>query len=119
MATDSENWEQLQRLFHLAAVTSEADRERVLAEASPDAELRGRALAILAAGDAELEEDFEPTPTILTGKIGPYSLIRLLGSGGIGSVYLVERMVGRTVLRSAMKVLAPHAAGVSFVDRFH
>ena len=119
MATDSENWEQLQRLFHLAAVTPEADRERVLAEASPDAELRGRALAILAAGDAEIEEDSEPTPSILTGKIGPYSLIRLLGSGGIGSVYLVERKVGKTLLRSAMKVLAPHAAGATFVDRFH
>jgi serine/threonine protein kinase len=119
MATDSENWEQLQRLFHLAAVTPEADRERVLAEASPDAELRGRALAILAAGDAEMEEDSEPTPSILTGKIGPYSLIRLLGSGGIGSVYLVERKVGKTLLRSAMKVLAPHAAGATFVDRFH
>lgn len=119
MASESENWEQLQRLFHLAAVTPEADRERVLAEASPDAELRGRALAILSAGDDATDEVFEPAPTILTGKIGPYALVRLLGSGGIGSVYLVERMVGKTLLRSAMKVLAPHAAGAAFVDRFH
>jgi serine/threonine-protein kinase len=119
MTLDADNWEQLQRLFHLAAVTPETDRERVLAEASQDVELRQRALAILAAGNVEIEDDPEPLPAILTGKIGPYSLIRLLGSGGIGSVYLVERAVGSTMLRSAMKVLAPHAAGSAFVDRFH
>lgn len=119
MTLDADNWEQLQRLFHLAAATPEADRERVLANASQDAELRQRVLAILAAGDVEIEDDPEPLPAILTGKIGPYSLIRLLGSGGIGSVYLVERTVGSAMLRSAMKVLAPHAAGPAFVERFH
>jgi serine/threonine-protein kinase len=55
----------------------------------------------------------------LSGKIGPYSLLRLLGSGGIGSVYLVERMVGGAPQRSALKVLAPHAAGSEFIARFH
>jgi serine/threonine-protein kinase len=119
MTVDSENWEQLQRLFHLAEETPAADRERVLTEACADAELRSRAIELLEAVDfEEPEEETKPGPAILTGKIGPYSLIRLLGSGGIGSVYLVERMVGTTMLRSAMKVLAPHAAGPSFVDRF-
>ena len=55
----------------------------------------------------------------MSGKIGPYSLIRHVGSGGIGSVYLVERMVGGALQRSALKVLAPHAASPSFVERFH
>lgn len=119
MSLESDNWEQLQRLFHLAAVTAAPDREKVLAEACPDAELRQRALAIVAAGEAEVDEEPAPGPSVLTGKIGPYALIRLLGSGGIGSVYLVERRVGGALLRSAMKVLAPHAAGPTFVERFH
>jgi serine/threonine protein kinase len=119
MTLESDNWEQLQRLFHLAAVTPASERERVLSEACPDAVLRQRAMAILAAGEVEVEEEASHGPAILTGKIGPYSLIRLLGSGGIGSVYLVERKVSSTLLRSAMKVLAPHAAGPTFVERFH
>ncbi|MEO6806393.1 MAG: serine/threonine-protein kinase, partial [Edaphobacter sp.] len=51
-------------------------------------------------------------------KVGPYSLIRHLGSGGVGSVYLVERIAGGALQRSALKILAPHAAGPSFVERF-
>jgi eukaryotic-like serine/threonine-protein kinase len=118
MATESERWEQLQTLFHLVAETPEADREWVLAAACPDAELRRQAMEIFAAGDVEYEEEAKPAPPILTGKIGPYALIRLLGSGGIGAVYLAERVVGGTTLRSAFKVLGPHAAGPSFVERF-
>jgi serine/threonine-protein kinase len=120
--TDSERWEQLQTLFHLAAETPEADRERVLAAACSDVELRQQALAIFTAGDvAEPEPPVAGNssgPPVLTGRIGPYTLVRLLGSGGIGSVYLVERTVGGAVLRSALKVLGPHAAGPSFVERF-
>jgi serine/threonine-protein kinase len=55
----------------------------------------------------------------LTGKIGPYTLIRHIGTGGIGAVYLVERLVGGALQRSALKVLAPHSAGPSFIERFH
>jgi serine/threonine-protein kinase len=118
MTLESDNWERLQRLFHLAAVTPAADRERALAEACPDPELCRRAMAIVAAGEVEPDEA-TTAPAVLSGRIGPYTLIRLLGSGGIGSVYLVERRVGSTLLRSAMKVLAPHAAGPTFVERFH
>ncbi len=124
MTQDSENWEELQALFQLAEETPEEDRERVLAEKCPDAALRRRALAIFAGANTE-GAAFAPgafpsadAPT-LKGKIGPYTLIRHLGSGGIGAVYLVERMVGGVLQRSALKVLAPHAAGPSFIERFH
>ena len=67
----------------------------------------------------------EPTRTVAAEdsdvgtRIGPYTLIRHLGTGGIGAVYLVERMAGGTVQRSALKVLAPHSAGQAFIERFH
>ncbi len=118
MAQDSENWQLLQELFHLAEVTAEEDRERVLAERCSDAKLCRRAMDILKASTAD--EGMEmPTPAPeLSGKIGPYSLIKHLGTGGIGAVYLVERIVGGSPQRSALKVLAPHSAGPSFIERF-
>jgi len=115
---DSENWEHLQSLFHLAEMTPEHDRERVLIEHCPDADLRERVLEILRASTVESSTTPKQTP-MQAGKIGPYALIRHLGSGGLGSVYLVERMVGGSAQRAALKVLAPHAAGASFIERFY
>jgi serine/threonine-protein kinase len=119
MRQDADNWQLLQDLFHLAEVTPEADRERVLTEKCPDEELRRRAMEIFKASSIE-EAEVAPAPVLdLSGKIGPYTLIRHIGTGGIGAVYLVERMVGGALQRSALKVLAPHSAGPSFIERFH
>ena len=124
MMKDADNWQLLQDLFHLGEVTPEADRERVLAEKCPSVELRRRA-----------HEAFLTSPTSKTpyrrrratpgrnhfcpAKSAPTTLIRHLGTGGIGAVYLVERMAGGALQRSALKVLAPHSAGPSFIERFH
>jgi eukaryotic-like serine/threonine-protein kinase len=119
MTLESENWQRLQELFHLAEAAPIEDRERVLAERCSDERLRRRALDLVAAAAVEAEDEPPAAASTLAGKIGPYSLLRHLGTGGIGSVYLVERMVGGAVQRSALKVLAPHSAGPFFVDRFH
>jgi len=118
MIQDSENWEMLQELFHLAETTPEADRERVLAEKCPDERLRRRALKIFTASSIEEPVETPPKDSAVGTKIGPYALIRHLGTGGIGAVYLVERMAGGALQRSALKVLAPHSAGPAFVERF-
>lgn len=131
MTQEAENWDQLQALFHLAEATPAADRERVLAEHCDDPDLRQRALAIVAAANrestpADKSESDAVNGALINGassetggRIGPYALIRHLGAGGLGSVYLVERLTGGVVQRSALKMLAPHAAGPSFVERFH
>jgi len=116
---DAENWEQLQALFHLLETTPEADRERLLVERCPDSELRQRAMTIFRSSGIESEGTAPAGAPSLSARVGPYSVLRLIGSGGIGSVYLVERMVGGVPQRYALKVLAPHAAGPSFVERFH
>jgi eukaryotic-like serine/threonine-protein kinase len=115
---DGDNWEQLQELFHLAADVGEEERASLLAAACDDPELRAQVMALLAADDVVAVEEPAAAPPVLTGKIGPYTLLRLLGSGGIGSVYLVERTVDDILLRAALKVLGPHAAGPMFVERF-
>ncbi|MGC2162986.1 MAG: serine/threonine-protein kinase [Silvibacterium sp.] len=118
MMQDSENWQELQALFHLAETTPEKDRDRILAERCPDPELRRRALEIFHAATVADSEGSPRSNSFSGGKIGPYTVLRHLGSGGIGSVYLVERMVGGALQRSALKILAPHAAGPGFIERF-
>jgi len=119
MTKDAENWKLLQELFHLAEVTPEADRERVLAEKCSDEKLRRRALKIFTASSLEEPVKTQPQDSAIGTKIGPYTLIRHLGTGGIGAVYLVQRMAGGALQRSALKVLAPHSAGPGFIERFH
>jgi serine/threonine-protein kinase len=119
MTPDAENWELLQELFYLAEVTPEADRERVLAERCPDEALRKRAFRIFTA--ASQNEPVKTPPredSSLGSKVGLYTLLRHLGTGGIGAVYLVERMTGGAVQRAALKVLAPHSVGPAFIERF-
>ena len=49
---------------------------------------------------------------------GPYRLVRLLGSGGMGAVYLAERSDGEIQQKVAVKVLHAGASRPSWRDRF-
>lgn len=113
--SDSAHWEQIQHLFHLADSTPESERETVLAAACPDPELRRRALALYHASTLTIPD---PPPPPESQFIGPYRLIRHLGSGGMGAVYEAEKITEGILQRSAVKVLALHAAGPLFTERF-
>jgi serine/threonine protein kinase len=116
MSRDLEKWEELQKLFHLAE--DEPELDAVLLAACDDPELRRRARALILASKRNPEAPTLSGAPLLNSRIGPYSLVRHLGSGGIGAVYLVERIVGGTIQRAALKVLSLHAAGAFFVERF-
>jgi serine/threonine-protein kinase len=118
MAKDSENWEELQALFHLAEDTPAEELDVVLLAACADPELRRRARALVLASRLNADSPALSGAPVLSGRIGPYLVVRHLGTGGIGAVYLVERIVGGTIQRTALKVLSLHAAGPFFVDRF-
>jgi tetratricopeptide (TPR) repeat protein len=119
MSHDSKNWGLLQTLFHLAEETPPDERERVLAEHCPDTALVQRALELFEGSAALNEKMLAPEALFKSTRIGSYTLLRPLGSGGIGTVYLAERIVGGAPQRVALKMLAPHAAGQSFIERFH
>jgi serine/threonine protein kinase/tetratricopeptide (TPR) repeat protein len=116
MSLDAEHWEQLQALFYLAEYTPEDEIDALLLQTCPDAELRRRAGALIRAS----REKTAPPPPVshAGGTIGPYTILRHLGSGGIGSVYLVERTTAGVVQKSALKVLTRSAAGPFFTARF-
>ena len=56
MTQDSENWDLLQTLFHLAEETPAEDRERVLAEHCSDPQLVRRGLALFQSAETLSEE---------------------------------------------------------------
>ncbi|MBL8878533.1 MAG: tetratricopeptide repeat protein [Phycisphaerales bacterium] len=109
------------RVFDEAIDLNSADRLRHLDSACADApELRARVDTLLAA--AEKQDSFLSDPTLdalpalgaLSGveqpgsQIGPYTLIKLLGEGGFGSVFLAEqsapvrRQVALKIIKAGM-----------------
>jgi eukaryotic-like serine/threonine-protein kinase len=115
---DAQHWDELQRLFHLIDGIPAAERENALAAACKDAPLRARVLALVHAADAA--QDAAPQAKLSQSTlIGPYRLVRQIGAGGVGTVYLVERLADGARLTAALKILAPYAVDASFVERFH
>lgn len=119
MPEQAEDFERLQALFEMVVDLPPEDRERALEQNCDDPELRRRVLAILAGADLPEEAPTDGAALPPGGRIGQYRLLELLGSGGLGSVYLAERFIGGAPYRVALKMLAPHAAGPFFVERFH
>lgn len=117
-------------LFHELADLSPEQRENYLRERQLPSEVRAELEELLrfdlgvdhgltnnvaACAEQLLKERFEAQEG---GRCGPYKLIRLLGSGGMGSVYLAERADGEVEQRVAIKLLRFRSQEAAFQDRF-
>lgn len=112
---DEAHWHELQRLFDLCIELPEGDRLAALTRECADTALRERVLALLAASATiESAANCAAQPAF----IGPYRIVREVGAGGLGVVYLVERLADGVSLRYALKLLAPVAADEAFMERF-
>lgn len=118
-------WHRLEELFHRASALPEAEREAYArAQAGDDPELLRELLAMLRAsteatrrlqtplrGIAELMGPDSETPPLAAGtRLGPWAILRLLGAGGMGQVYLAERADGAYQREVAIKLIATRAS---------
>ena len=104
----------MEALFHAALERPALEREAFLATEEPDAALRAaveRLLAHHAAGDAPLRDMLDAAIADTTTawpareRIGAYSLLRELGAGGMGTVFLAERDLGGTRQQVALNLI--------------
>jgi serine/threonine protein kinase len=111
-------WRRLDELFGEASEIPAPDREPWLQGLPPEdqvlvAELRSLLSAHDRGGDfleaaveqAERALGGEPEPELVGKRIGAYRLVRLLGRGGMGAVYLAERADQAFRQRVAIKLL--------------
>jgi non-specific serine/threonine protein kinase/serine/threonine-protein kinase len=111
----SERWQQLEDLFHAALERAPHDREAFVAAAcGADAGLRQEVERLLHAHEqassfvVRAAADIEHVAaTVPPGgrQIGAYRLVRELGRGGMGIVYLGERADAQFQMRVAIKVI--------------
>jgi serine/threonine protein kinase/tetratricopeptide (TPR) repeat protein len=119
-----ERWNQIHNLFCAALDREATQRVRFLDEAcADDTELRQEVEKLLDRDATTSCSQFlepvlrTPADCMLGKQIGPYEVVRLLGQGRMGSVYLARRTAGyrREV---ALKVLRHGPAGEDALRRF-
>ena len=132
MPTDDENrWTRINELFSAALALPEDTRTAFLQrECGSDVDLLTELQSLLAAdedGSVDLDQIVggivaqvpkSTEPDLLEQRIGNYQLVELLGTGGMGNVYLGRRIDEQFEHEVAIKVLLTGKSNSLFVERF-
>lgn len=117
---DKQRWNQVVELFSEGLNLPEAERDAWLVSRCPDESLRAEVLAMFAGDQKSLDPGESvrksvlamtgavPAEAGLVGKVvGAWRLVRQIGAGGMGTVYLAERTDGAFRQQAAVKLLNP------------
>ncbi len=127
-----DRWQQINNVFHLALDLEPADRDRFLDEVcAADQELRREVQSLLAFdeppgsfvdkpvfGDTARLLENNRADTMADRRIGAYKVIREIGHGGMGSVYLAARADNIYRKQVAIKLIKRGMDTDSIVSRF-
>ncbi|HEY3835304.1 MAG TPA: serine/threonine-protein kinase, partial [Bryobacteraceae bacterium] len=128
--TDAARWERIQELFHAASEMSPGERGLYLGGAcADDPSLRSEVEALLdspAAADdllAPIRDESALVFNLPAGprdgdRVGPYRIVRQIGSGGMGAVYGAVRSDGQYQQQVAIKLVRPDVSGAEVLARF-
>jgi tetratricopeptide (TPR) repeat protein len=124
-------WQQIEELFETARPLAGQLRQDLLARAcGDDDDLRAEVQAMLAAQTSGRELHIErlaprgpadhhaPSDPMLAKHLGPWRVARVLGRGGMGTVYLVDRADGQYRQQAALKLLSVDHRGHEAIERF-
>ncbi len=125
MSTRAQRWQQVRRLLDEALALPAAERAAFLHRACGNDDALKQEVASLVEQDEELG-DFLAEPFFsLRGedldvgrRLGPYRLVRRIGRGGMGVVYLAERVDGELRQQVAIKLLKRGLDTDEIVRRF-
>ncbi len=130
------DWDVIEDLFLRALDLAPDERAAFLVRHCGDnTKLRGEVESMLAAEEsggrlrwmARLEAEARPDPATAEegaysgfegDRIGPYEVVRLIGSGGMGRVYLAQRADDQYRQQVALKIVRDDFAGGLLVERF-
>ena len=114
VVTIDDHWEEARELFLDLAELPAEERARALEElAARDPALASRVRDLLR---HDREETGPPPPP--PARFGPYEVVRPLGRGGMGEVFVARRADGEYEREVAVKVLQAGAASEELVQRF-
>jgi non-specific serine/threonine protein kinase/serine/threonine-protein kinase len=129
-AMTPERWQQIKPLFEQALECDASQREQFLAQAcAGDAELRTQLEALLNSHEeastfiekpaiAKAAQLFEAEDALIGQQVGPYKILREIGHGGMGRVYLGVRVDEEYKKRVALKVIKHGMDSKDIVRRF-
>ncbi|MBI1354631.1 MAG: tetratricopeptide repeat protein [Acidobacteria bacterium] len=128
---EAERWRRIEDLFNAAVDLPPADRAALLdRERERDPELAAEVDSLIAAEQGATgafessiqqvaREVIEARPPLQEGeRVGAYRVVRKLGEGGMGMVFLAERADSEYQAQAAIKILRTGAADRRLLERF-
>lgn len=119
-------WQRVEDLFHRAVDLPRDEIAAFLSQQTDDEALRREVLSLVASSkddDSVIPEVIDNAATTaerpeLGRRVGPYRLLRVLGTGGMGTVFLAERDDAEFEQKVAIKVSRRDLAGSQLEARF-